>query len=117
VKNKKLKQYVVEGFLNLYLYQNKEKIVGKAMAMCLGLKSVTLYLPFYNLIKEVNWNTQVMNSGKDAVLVKYVNKMGMVEERQISKNDSLDIEMEFDVHQEVKISILVKGSFGETVKI
>jgi exoribonuclease R len=79
LKNKKLRQCVVEGFLNLYLYQNKEKIVGKAMALCLGLKSVTLYLPFYNIIKEVNWNSPVMSSGKDAVTIKYMNKMGLVE--------------------------------------
>jgi hypothetical protein len=48
------------------------------MAMCLGLKSVTLYLPFYNLIKEVYWNHPVQSSGKDAIVIKYINKMGRV---------------------------------------
>lgn len=68
-KNKRLRQAIVEGFLNLYLYQNKEKVKAKAMVMCLGLKSVTIYLPFYNLIKEVSWSSSVSSAGKDSVSI------------------------------------------------
>jgi len=42
------------------------------MVMCLGLKSVTLYLPFYNIIKEVPWSCPVVNGGKEAVLVTFL---------------------------------------------
>jgi hypothetical protein len=117
LKSKKLKQCVVEGFLNLYLYQNKEKITAKGMAMCLGQKSVTLYLPFYNLIKEVPWSSQVVCSGKGSVTIKSIGKDGCAEERQISKNDSIDVEMEFDVHQEVKITMYCKRGNGEALRI
>lgn len=40
------------------------------MIMCLGIKSVTLYFPFYNLIKQVNWSCNVTNPGKDSVIAK-----------------------------------------------
>lgn len=116
-KNKKLRQAIVEGFLNLYLYQNKEKVKAKAMVMCLGLKSVTIYLPFYNLIKEVNWNCPVASAGKDSVSVDITDGNGNKSKKQISKNDSIDVEMEFDVHQDVKIKMLVKNEVGEFFKI
>lgn len=78
------------------------------MVMCLGLRSATIYLPFYNLIKEVNWSCHVTSSGKDSILAK-INKDGNIHSKQISKNDSIDVEMECDVHQEVKITMLVKN--------
>lgn len=73
-KNKKIRHSIVEGFLNLYLYENKEKIKAKAMVMSLGLRSATLYLPFYNLIKEVSWSCPIVNSGKDSITIKNVDK-------------------------------------------
>ena len=79
------------------------------MVMCLGLKSATIYLPFYNLIKEVSWSCIVTNSGKDSITAKTTNKEGKTYCKQISKNDSIDVEMEFDVHQEVKITMQVKN--------
>lgn len=81
----------MEGFLNLYLYQNKEKVKAKAMVMCLGLKSVTIYLPFYNLIKEVSWSCSVASAGKDSVSVEMVDANGKTSKKQISKNDSIDV--------------------------
>lgn len=38
------------------------------MVMCLGLKSVTIYLPFYNIFKEVPWGCPVTSSGKDTIV-------------------------------------------------
>jgi hypothetical protein len=70
---------VVEGFLNLYLFQNKEKILAKAMVMCLGAKSVTLYLPFYNLIKEISWCSSIKSTNKHSVIVQYMNSNGKIE--------------------------------------
>ena len=46
-----MKQLVVECFLNLYLFQQKSKIEAKALVMSLGLKSATIYIPLYNLVK------------------------------------------------------------------
>ena len=63
-RNKQMKQLVVECFLNLYLFQQKSKIESKALVMSLGLKSATIYIPLYNLVKEISWNQKVSNSGK-----------------------------------------------------
>ena len=87
------------------------------MIMCLGLKSTTIYLPFYNLIKEVNWNSSVRNAGRDSVFIKTTNAEGETVEKQISKNDSIDVEIEYDSHQEVKIKILIKSEQGEFLQI
>jgi hypothetical protein len=40
----------------------------------------------------------VTNAGKDSVIAK-IDKNGSIKQKQISKNDSIDVEMEFDVHQ------------------
>lgn len=83
---------------------------AKAMIMSLGLKSATIYLPFYNLIKEVNWSCQVTNAGKDSIHCQCIGKDGITTfTKQLSKNDSIDVEMESDVHQEVKLKMLLKN--------
>jgi hypothetical protein len=61
------------------------------MVMCLGLKSATIYLPFYNLIKEVSWSCQVSSAGKDSVYCKSTDKNGKSFMKQLSKNDSIDV--------------------------
>jgi hypothetical protein len=45
------------------------------MVMCLGSKSITLYLPFYNLIKEVCWQIPIVTTNKNnnSVTIQYTN--------------------------------------------
>ena len=38
--------------------------------MSLGLHSATLYVPLYNIIKEVDWNADVEYANKDTIKVK-----------------------------------------------
>ena len=65
-----MKQAVVESFLNLFLFTKKQKITTKALIMSLGLHSATLYVPLYNIIKEVDWNADVEYANKDTIKVK-----------------------------------------------
>lgn len=48
------------------------------MIMSLGLKSATVYLPFYNLIKEVSWSCSVTSSSKESINAKLTKKNGKV---------------------------------------
>lgn len=57
----------------------------------------------------MSWTCPIINSGKDSITIKIENKEGKSEQKIISKNDSIDVEMEADVHQEVKIKILIKN--------
>lgn len=68
-KNKKLKQLVVQCFMNLYLHHRKEKINTKGFIIRLGLRSATIYVPQYNLIKEMNWNGSTSYADKDKIEV------------------------------------------------
>lgn len=111
-RNKKMKQLVVECFLNLFLFQQGDKISVKALVMSLGLKSVTVYIPLYNLVKEINWSTEVKANGKESVKLWRERR-----EFVVSKNDSIDVEIEADVHQEVRVSLLVKNENGDHFKI
>lgn len=71
VKSKKLKQYIVECFLNLFLHEKKSKLEAKALIMSLGKRSVTLYIPVYNLVKEVFWKVPVELGNRNSVKVQY----------------------------------------------
>ena len=89
-----MKQYVVECFMNLYLYHCIERIKTKGFVIRLGLKSATIYVPQYNLIKEVAWNGNTYYSDKDRIeLTFYDGRERIV--REFQKNDSLDIEIEW----------------------
>lgn len=99
-RNKKLKQVVVESFLNLFLFTTKQKLSTKALIMSLGVHSATLYIPFYNIIKEVDWNTRVSYESKDTLKVDLGEKSKLLQ-----KNDSIDILIEDSVNQEVKIKM------------
>jgi exoribonuclease R len=66
-RNKKLKQFVVECFMNMYLFHSREKISTKGFIIRLGLRSATIYVPQYNLIKDVTWNGSASYSDKDKV--------------------------------------------------
>ena len=110
-----MKQLVVECFLNLYLFQQKAKIEAKALVMSLGLKTATVYIPLYNLVKEISWSVQVSSSGKETVKVE--GPSGDGEEYTVSKNDSIDVEIEADVHQEVKVTMHLRDSQGHLFKI
>jgi hypothetical protein len=77
----------VESFLNLYLHQKKEKIAVKALVMSLGLHSATLYIPLYNIMKEVDWKVPVVHSSKDTLKVTIFPGHHI----EIQKNDSIDI--------------------------
>jgi len=50
-----LKQKVFESFINLYLYKKQEKVTTKGFITSLGLKSASIYVPIYNIIKDVFW--------------------------------------------------------------
>jgi hypothetical protein len=55
MRAKRLKQFVVECFINLFLYVRRERIRTKGFIIKLGLRSATIFVPTYNLIKEVSW--------------------------------------------------------------
>jgi exoribonuclease R len=63
-RNKKLKQMVVECFMNMHLYKENKKINAKGIILSLGLKSANIYIPGYNIIKEVPWKNHVEYSEK-----------------------------------------------------
>ena len=65
-----MKQLVVECFLNLYLHKKGVTLSAKALIMSLGLKSATLYIPLYNIVKEVPWSRSVQSTGRECVSVK-----------------------------------------------
>jgi hypothetical protein len=76
--------------VNLYLYKKEEKMMTKGFVLSLGLKSVSIYVPTYNIIKEVFWEHKVEYSDKGSVLVTLDGKEGASKHR-LQKNDSIDI--------------------------
>ena len=52
-RNKKLKQMVAECFINMVLHKEKKKLKARGLVMSLGLKSVTVYISGYHIVKEV----------------------------------------------------------------
>ena len=50
---------VVECFMNMHLYKENKKINAKGIILSLGLKSANVYIPGYNIIKEVPWKSNV----------------------------------------------------------
>ena len=55
--------------MNLYLYHRREKINTKGFIIRIGLRSSTIYVPQYNLIKEINWNGNTSYADKDKIEV------------------------------------------------
>ena len=53
--------------MNLYMYHRGEKINTKGFIIRLGLRSSTIYVPQYNLIKEINWNGNTSYADKDKI--------------------------------------------------
>lgn len=66
-RSKRLKQFVVECFINLYLYSRRQKIRTKAFIIRLGLRSATVFMPLYNLTKEVPWRGSTSYLERDRV--------------------------------------------------
>lgn len=105
-RGKRLKQFVVECFINLFLYVRREKIRTKGFIIRLGLRSATIYVPMYNLIKEVSWKGSASYLEKDKIeLILKHNEEVVVQEFQ--KNDSIDVEMEWEIHQEVQLNLII----------
>ena len=73
IRGKRLKQCVVECFINLFLYSQQSKIRTKGFIIKLGLRSATIFLPTYNLIKEVGWKGSAAYLDKDRVEVNFSN--------------------------------------------
>jgi exoribonuclease R len=67
IRGKRLKQSVVECFINLFLYVRREKIRTKGFIIKLGLRSATIFVPMYNLIKEVSWKGSTSYLEKDKI--------------------------------------------------
>ena len=105
-RGKKLKQGVVECFINLYLYHCRERIRTKGFIIKLGLRSATIYVPQYNLVKEVAWpgNTTYSDKGKVELVIEAGEERIL---RDFQKNDSLDIEIKSEKHQEVQLSLVI----------
>lgn len=62
---------------------------AKALVMSLGLKTVTVYIPLYNLVKEIRWSSRVNFAAKETIKVeKYP---GDSTDYFISKNDCIDV--------------------------
>lgn len=53
--------------MNLYLYHCREQIKTKGFILRLGLRSATIYVPQYNLIKEVAWTGHATYTDKDKI--------------------------------------------------
>lgn len=53
--------------MNLYLYHSRQKMKTKGFIIKLGLKSATIYVPQYNLIKEVAWDGHAIYTEKDKI--------------------------------------------------
>lgn len=62
--------------MNLFLYQNKEKIITKGFILKLGLRSATIYVPHYNIIKDIDWQGPTAYLDKDKIEVTMKNKKG-----------------------------------------
>lgn len=73
IRGKRLKQCVVECFINLFLYSQQSKIRTKGFIIKLGLRSATIFLPTYNLIKEVGWKGLSAYLDKDRVEISFIN--------------------------------------------
>jgi len=53
--------------MNIYLHHKGEKINTKGFIIRLGLRSATIYVPQYNLIKDVTWSGSTSFSEKDKI--------------------------------------------------
>lgn len=53
--------------MNLYLYHGRERINAKGFIIRLGLRSATIFVPAYNLIKDVVWSGSTSYVEKDRV--------------------------------------------------
>ncbi len=98
--------------MNMHLYKENKKINAKGIILSLGLKSANVYIPGYNIIKEVPWKSNVEYSQKEGIRVKQKNLNNPEDEKWIDlqRNDSIDIEIESQLHQEVGVTILANGS-------
>ena len=114
-RGKKLRQGVVECFINLYLYHCRERIKTKGFILKLGLRSATIYVPQYNLVKEVIWpgNTTYSDKGKVKLVIETDDDNIL---REYQKNDSLDIEIRSEKHQEVELSLMIEHN-GQLLKL
>lgn len=102
--------------MNLYLYHCREQIKTKGFILRLGLRSATIYVPQYNLIKEVAWTGHATYTDKDKIQL-MLKHQGEKIVRQFQKNDSLDIEIKWQKHQEVQLSIVIEDEEGEPIRI
>ena len=93
-RNKKLKQIVSESFLNLFLYLKQKTLNAQAIVMSLGLQTISLFIPMYNIIKEVDWTVPVEYIDKDGVKL----SLGK-SSRKIYKNDTIGIMIESSMDQ------------------
>jgi exoribonuclease R len=106
-RGKRLKQLVVECFINLFLYSRREKIRTKGFIIKLGLRSATIFVPTYNLTKEVSWRGSTAYLDKDRIELAIRTEQGALL-WEFQKNDSIDIEMNWEQHQEVQLNLIVE---------
>ena len=81
----------------------------------MGIRSATIYVPQYNLIKEVPWNGNASYTEKDRIELVMRGK-GEKIVREFQRNDSLDVEIQWEKHQEIQMSIVIDHK-GESIKI
>lgn len=93
--------------MNLFMYHSGEKIKTKGFIISLGLKSATIYVPHYNIIKEVVWTCPTSYLDKDIIEVTLQARDSKII-KEFHKNDSIDIEIYSEIHQEVKLNLIVK---------
>lgn len=68
-------------------------------------------MPQYNLIKEVAWNGHASYTDKDKIELMLKNEDEKIV-HEFQKNDSLDIEIKWQKHQEVQLSIVIENHKG-----
>ena len=57
----------MECFINLFLHHKGHNIRTKGFIVKLGLRSATIYVPTYSLIKEVPWRGSTAYAERDTV--------------------------------------------------
>ena len=91
---------VTECFINILLHKENKKLKAKGLILSLGLKSATIYIPGYHLTKEVAWEDKAEYSQKEGVKVKIPSENPEKERWvEFQRNDSVDIEIESELHQ------------------
>ena len=102
--------------MNLFLHHQDLTIRTKGLIVKLGLRTATIYVPNYNLIKEVPWKGSTSYLDRDTVEVRLSSPHPDII-LEYHKNQTIDVELGAERHQQIQLRLILNKDTSDELVI